>query len=290
MNVKRVFTTCFLKIIAVRHWTIRRRHAKQRTISTTTTTAAEHCSMDTLTPIVQMSDEKGSVEPLKKHLNDHINDGGGGGGRGHEDDDFIDSHIYEVDENQQNNGLKRQRSSECAKNHSKLPPTQQQLHQQKQQQKQQKCTYEQKVRCKLATEASVNGRHHQSNGFHRDEDNKIDGNRDDDDANFLTKFCENHNQNDAYFDTPKPSDLCDAKIRSTDAKNHWKMETLNGNAGDCADDDDDDEMRSDRVVTKGRRRTRALSTDAIQTELYETRKQQQQRLRSQTTADSEVSI
>lgn len=241
--------------------------------------------MDTLASahsIVQMSDNNLSpaaaetTVTLKKHYNDHH----------HGDDDV------EVDENQQNNGLKRHHPSDCVhdmsatmKNHNELPPCQQQ-----QQQQQQKCAYEQKVR-KLAGDASPSIRlKHDSKGNADHVDH----------ANFLTKFCENHNPSDGYFGALISSDPCDATVQLSDEKAGRKMRIsdtvlLNGNGsstnGDCVGgggDDDADDVSSDRVIIKGHRRTRARSTDSIQMDLYKTRKQL--RLRSQNTAESEVSV
>lgn len=218
--------------------------------------------MDTFTSthsIVQMSDNNlspAAAVTLKKHYNDH-----------REKD--------EVDENQQNNGLKRQHSSECVheistsmKNNMELPSVQLQ-----------NGSYEQKVR-KLETDVRMTS---PSN------DNR---NGDGCDANFLTKFCESHNQRDGYCDTPISSDLSDAEIQLSDDKSERKMsiaDTIlligNGmsNGGGGASD-----MRSDRVIIKGHRRTRAHSTDSIQTDCYDTRKQL--RLQTQNSAESEVSV
>lgn len=223
--------------------------------------------MDTFTSAnVQMTDH---LSPLKIH---------------HDDDD---SPIFEVDENQENNGLKRQRlsSSECvqmAKIRNKLPA-------------QQPCAEHQNRCISTPNDASINatnGTIHvkathitnpndtsQSNGFYHNENSRdgITTTRSSDDCHMLTNLCDG--QNEGYFNAMVASDLCEASRKLVEEKekctNNSQLQ-LNGNS----------DPNNDHVIAKGHRRTRARSSDSVQAEFYQARKQQ---LRLQSQKDSDVS-
>lgn len=227
VSVKKVFTTCLLKLVAVRHWTIRQ---------------TKHQQMDTITSNtkVQMSE---NLPPLKIHNDD-------------------DEEMFEVDENRENNGLKRQRlSSESvpmAKIRNKLPS--------------QPCACEHTVRCKSTVEKPMNvengttqlkGDTIQSNGFYHSEHVR---------ENVITTSSFT---SEGYFDAIISCDSCD-ESREFDEKKCTNRTFLNGNDQNC-----------DRIIAKGHHRTRARSSDSIQTEFYQSRKQQSC---IQSKNDSDVSI
>lgn len=157
----------------------------------------------------------------------------------------------EVDENQQNNSLKRKHPNECGHEISSTMKNHNELPHTQQQQ--QNGLYEQKIR-KLANDSQIDVDH---------------------DANYLKKFCENHSQDDKI----------DRKVCTNDTI------LLNGNGssnGNAVNETGAGDLRSERVIIKGQRRTRALSTDSIQTDCYDTRKQLE--LQSNNIAASEVSV
>lgn len=228
--------------------------------------------MDTFTSPakVQMTE---NLSPLKNH---------------HDDDD---DRMFEVDENQENNGLKRQRlNGECVqmtKNRNKLPS--------------QPCACEHAAatlhtRCiSTAAEKPINatngtiqlkGTHItnsndtiQSNGFYHNENGRAENviTTSSDDCSILTDLCDGQNQ--GYFDAMVSSESSDASgklpMENDKCTNHI---LLNGN----------DHQHCDRAIAGGHRRTRARSSDSIQSsEFYQTRKQQM-RIRSQNNSDVSI--
>lgn len=221
---------------------------------------------------------------------------------GHTDDE---QHIYEVDENQENNGLKRQRIRDGDGVQMLKIRTKSQ---------QQTCASDQTTRClstiaaaaaaaavavaapATTTESPTNnatngtiqlkgGTHmtHSNNVIKSNRYNHYENGRDSilpppsDDCNILANLCGN-GKNEGYFDSMVSSDLSVADMKLAEEKekciqqNHF----ING-----------DNQHSDHCdIGKGQRRTRAHSTDSIQAEFYQARKQQ---LRLQSQIDSDVS-
>lgn len=232
---------------------------------------------------VQMSDM------LNKLTNDNDDD---------DEKQHQQSHIFEVDENQENNGLKRQRLSDSTTVQiSKIRNKSQQ--QQQQQSTQQPCgggehTHEnyhvQTMRClTTATESPINAtngtiplkatntQHFTSNGYMHHIENGRESvlSTPSDDCNILANMC-GDGQNEGYFDSMVSSDLSDADMKLAEEKEKSSENSLtNGTI---------EQKGCDRTIIRGHRRTRARSSDSIQAEFYQARKQ---RLQSQN--DSNVS-
>lgn len=279
MNVKKVFTTCLLKIVAVRHWTIQRKPNQYQDFQEQLHQHQPHQKqpMDTFASSnLQMTE---NLSPLK------LNDGD-------------DAEIFEVDENQQSNGLKRQRLNDCvqmAKNHrnkSQQPCGCDHTHE----------TNVRTVRCIVSTTAAspptnaTNGTIHlkdahntnhsndviKSNGLFHIENSRENGistaaTPNDSTNHFLANLCDG--QSDDYFDSMVSSDLSDVDMKLAEEKEKCTSDVFaNGiDQNGCGDRN---------VIIRGHRRARARSSDSIQAEFYQARKQQ---LRLQSRHDSNVS-
>lgn len=235
--------------------------------------------MDTLTPSkIQMSD---TLSPLK------LNDGD-------------EQQLYEVDENQQNNGLKRQRLSECVQMSKIRNKTQQPCacdHTHENGLKSVRCistaaepqppntTNGNKTHLKGA--AHITNAHSdtiKSNGFYH-----IENGRDSilstatvDECKFLANLCDG--QHEGYFDSLVSSDLSDADMKLAEEKEKCTEHIFANDSAAAAVVVVAQQNGCDRVIIKGHRRTRARSSDSIQAEFYQARKQQM-RLQSQNGSD-----
>lgn len=233
--------------------------------------------MDTLTPSkVQMSD---TLSPLK------LNDGD-------------EQQLYEVDENQQNNGLKRQRLSECVQMSKIRNKTQQPCacdHTHENGLKPVRCismaaepqppnaTNGNKMHLKDA--AHITNAHcdtNKSKGFYHIENGRdsILSTATADEYKFLANLCDG--QNEGYFDSMVSSDLSDADMKLAEQKEKCTEHIFANDSGIVAVAAE--RNGCDRVIIKGHRRTRARSSDSIQAEFYQARKQQM-RLQSQNGSD-----
>lgn len=266
MNVKKVFTTCLLKIVAVRHWTNQRKSNQQQQQA-----PQLEQPMDTLASSkLQMTE---NLSPMK------LNDGD-------------EPEIYEIDENQENNGLKRQRISDCvqmAKNRNKSQQPCACDHQHE--------THMKTVRCIVSTTAesppnATNGmihlkdahntNHpndpHKSNGLYHIEnsrENVISTTASDGSNKIFANLCAS--QNDGYFDSMVSSDMSDVDMKLAEEKEKCTADIFSNGI---------DQNGCDRVIIRGHRRARARSSDSVQAEFYQARKQQ---LRLQSQHDSDVS-
>ncbi|XP_031617116.1 tubulin polyglutamylase TTLL4-like isoform X2 [Contarinia nasturtii] len=213
-------------------------------------------------------------------------------------------HIFEVDENQENNGLKRQRLSDNNTNSiqmSTIVRTKACANDQ---------TYEnhlKTMRClstatdsppptngitttttTTATSIQLKGAHNtkhsndviKSNGFNNHIENNSN-NRENglsipsDGCDILANLCDG--QNEGYFDAMITSDLSDADMKLAMQKEKCTENQIFSNGND--------QNGNDHVINKGHRRTRARSSDSIQAEFYQARKQQ---MRLQSHIDSDL--
>lgn len=197
--------------------------------------------------------------------------------------------LYEVDENQENNGMKRQRFNECVqmskiRNNTQQPCACEHTHE--------NCL--RTVRCiATAAESPINitngtmhlkGAHHtnsncdtiKSNGFYQNENSRENNvlSTPSDDYNILANLCDG--QTEGYFDSMVSSDLSDAEMKLAEVKEKCTNAIEQNNCNP--------------VINRGHRRTRARSTDSVQAEFYQARKQQM-RLQSQNGSDvSSISV
>lgn len=273
-----MFTTCLLKIVAVRHWTIVRKSNQQQP-EQQQQQQSQPLHPQFTTAKVQMSD---TITSLNKLTNDNDND----------DDEKLQEHqhqMYEGDENQENNGLKRQRLNDTTS--VKMSK----IRNKTQQQQLQTCAtgdhmhenHLQTMRClTTATESPINTangtiplkvtttQHSISNGFHRIENGResVLSTQSDD---ILAQLCDG--QSEGYLDSMVvSSDLSDADMKlAVEKENATIADGLsNGN----------DQNGCDRAINRAHRRTRARSSDSIQAEFYQARK-----MRLQLQHDSDVS-
>lgn len=237
--------------------------------------------MDTFTTAkVQMSD---TITSLNKLANDNDDD----------DDGKLQQHqqhMFEGDENQENNGLKRQRLNDTGSVQMSKIRNKMQQHQQLQ-----TCAagdhmhenHLQAMRClTTATESPTNPTNGTiplkvattqpnslSNGFHRIENGResVLSTPSDD---ILAQLCDG--QSEGYLDSMVSSDLSDADMKlAVEKENATIVDGLSNGA---------DQNGCDRAINRGHRRTRARSSDSIQAEFYQARK-----MRLQLQHDSDVS-
>lgn len=221
-------------------------------------------------------------------------------------DDNDEQHIFEVDENQRINGLKRQRLTENNTNGIQIVRTNNKISSQTCGNEQTHENHLKTMRC-LATATDsppTNGmtmcttttttstqlkdthkiKHSndaiKSNGFNNHIENGI--NRENgisipsDDCIILANLCDG--QNEGYFDAMITSDLSDADMKLAIQKENCSENQIFSNGCD---------QNGDHVINRGHRRTRAHSSDSIQAEFYQASKRQ---LCLQSHNDSDVSF